>query len=53
MNKTLTQIGNSWGIIIPKTLLNLMKINPSKDEVEFEFIKDEIIIRKAKKQDKN
>ncbi len=48
MIKSLKQIGNSWGIIIPKAILNLMQINPVKDNIEFEFVGNEIRIRKAK-----
>ena len=51
MIKKITQIGNSWGVIIPLPLLELLKINPVKDKIEFSMEKDAIILRKAKKQE--
>lgn len=50
MKKRLTQIGTSWGVIIPKTILEMMNINPVKDNIEFSFNGDEIVIKKYKKQ---
>lgn len=49
MLKKLRQIGNSWGLIIPKAILDLLKINPVTDEIEFRVIDDEIRIKKNKK----
>ena len=48
MEKKLTQIGSSWGIIIPKAFLDLLKINPILDKVEFKIVNDEIRIKKLK-----
>lgn len=48
MHKKLRQLGTSWGLIIPKTLLELMKLNPVLDEVEIIVEKDEIRLRKYK-----
>ncbi len=48
MLKKLVQIGTSWGIIIPKETLELLKINPMLHKVEFRVVGDEIIIKKAK-----
>ncbi len=49
MLKKLTQIGSSWGIIIPKATLEFLNINPANDKVEFIVNENEIIIRKNKK----
>lgn len=49
MIKKLIQIGTSWGIIIPKAILELLKINPVVDKVEIIMRENEIIIRKNKK----
>ena len=49
MKKRLTQIGTSWGVIIPKTILEMLNINPVKDNIEFLFNGDEIVIKKHKK----
>lgn len=49
MLKKLTQIGTSWGVIIPKATLEFLKINPIIDKIEFIVTEDEIKIRKAKR----
>lgn len=49
--KKLKQIGNSWGIIIPKSILELMGINPVKDYIEIELDNKTYKIKKAEKQD--
>lgn len=48
MHKKLNQIGSSWGLIIPKALIELLKINPVIDEVEIKVVDDEIRIKKYK-----
>ena len=48
MIRKIIQIGNSWGVIIPLPILNLLKINPVKDNLEFSVEKDCIIIKRAK-----
>ena len=48
MKKRLTQIGTSWGVIIPKTILEMLNVNPVKDNIEFLFNGDEIVIKKYK-----
>jgi len=49
MLKKLTQIGTSWGVIIPKATLEFLKINPITDKIEFIVTEDEIKIKKAKR----
>ena len=49
MLKKLTQIGTSWGVIIPKATLEFLKINPVMDKIEFIVTENEIKIRKAKR----
>ena len=34
--KKLRNIGNSWGVIIPKAILEGLNINPVRDEVSIE-----------------
>lgn len=46
MHKKLNQIGSSWGVILPKTLIELLKINPENDEIEITVIGDELRIKK-------
>ncbi|MBO6271303.1 AbrB/MazE/SpoVT family DNA-binding domain-containing protein [bacterium] len=49
IEKNLRNIGNSWGIIIPKPILEGLDINPVKDKVELYIENNEIRIRKIKK----
>lgn len=41
-------MGNSWGFVITKTMLEYMEVNPIKDEVEILFDDKTIILKKAK-----
>lgn len=47
MEKKLTKNGDSYSVILPKTLLELMQINPKKDLVKIEFNDNKIIITKG------
>lgn len=49
IQKKLIQVGSSWGVIIPKAVLEMNNINPILDEVELYMQDNEIRIRKAKK----
>lgn len=51
MIKKIIQIGNSWGVILPSAILSLLKVNPVKDKLEFQFEGDKLIIKKAKIDD--
>lgn len=48
MIRKIIQIGNSWGVIIPLPILDLLKINPVMDKLEFSVEKDCIIVKKHK-----
>ena len=50
MRKKLRQLGNSWGLIINRTLLEIMNINPVLDEIEIIVEKDEIRLKKYKQE---
>lgn len=50
MHKKLVPNGSSFSLIIPKPLIELLKINPVIDEVEITVIEDEIRIKKYKQQ---
>ena len=53
MAKKLTQIGTSWGVIIPKPILEMMEINPVLDEIDFDLDNKVLKIKKTKnKEDK-
>ena len=49
IRKNLRQIGNSYGVILPKLILEMANINPVLDEVELYIENNEIRIRKVKK----
>lgn len=50
MHKKLRQMGSSWGFIIPKALLEIIKVNPVLDEIEVKIVDDKIIITKFKEE---
>lgn len=47
MEKKLTKNGSSYSVILPKTILDLMEINPKKDLVKLELKNNKIIITKG------
>lgn len=51
--KKLRSIGNSYGVIIPKAILEGLSIRPALDEVVLELENDCIKIRKLKKSDRD
>ncbi len=51
--KKLRNIGNSWGIIIPKSILEGFGINPVLDKVSLEIEADGIKIKKLKEKELN
>lgn len=46
IEKKMVQIGNSWGIIIPKAIVDGLSINPACDKIEVYLKDNEIRIRK-------
>ncbi|MBD5403246.1 hypothetical protein HDR58_10700 [bacterium] len=50
--KKIRNIGTSWGVIIPKAILDGLNINPVRDEVSIEIEADGIKIKKVKKEEK-
>ena len=49
IEKKLRNIGNSWGIIIPKAIIEGLGINPVLDKVELYLKDNEVRIRKQNK----
>jgi antitoxin component of MazEF toxin-antitoxin module len=45
------QIGNSWGIILPRMILESLKINPVLYDLDLEIENDRIILKKLKRED--
>lgn len=52
MHKKLRTIGNSWGLIIPLPILELLKVNPVLDDLELVVEKDVLTIKKYVKKEK-
>ncbi len=50
MHKKLRSMGSSWGLVIPLSILELLKVNPVLDEVELIVEKDILTIKKYKKE---
>ena len=48
MRRKIIQVGNSWGVILPHSILELLKVNPVIDTVEFEIENDVLKIKKYK-----
>ncbi len=46
IEKKMVQIGNSWGVVVPKAILDGLRINPILDKVEIYIENNEIRIRK-------
>lgn len=51
IHKKLRKIGNSWGVVIPKAILEGLRINPVLDEVSLHIENDSIVIKKYKKEE--
>ncbi len=49
IEKKLVQIGGSWGVVIPKIILDGLDINPTLDKVELLIKDNEVRIRKSAK----
>lgn len=43
---------NSWGVILPQSVLKLLKVNPVLDELEFEIENNVLKIKKYPKEEK-
>ena len=50
LEKKFVQIGTSWGLIIPKSVLAVLNINPVLDKVSFEIEPDGLKLKKLKRE---
>jgi antitoxin component of MazEF toxin-antitoxin module len=50
LEKKFVQIGASWSIIIPKSVLAVLNINPVLDKVSVEIEPDGIKLKKLKRE---
>ena len=46
IKKKMVQVGNSWGMVIPKAIIDGLQINPTTDTLEVYIADNEIRIRK-------
>ena len=49
MNRKFFKSGNGWALFIPKTILELLKIDPEKDHIEMQIENDILKIKKVSK----
>ena len=49
IERRMIQVGNSWGVVIPKAIIDGLTINPVMDKVEIYLENNEIRIRKSSK----
>lgn len=47
MDRKLMRNGNGWALSINSTILQLLKVNPEEDMVEYTIEKDKLIITKS------
>jgi antitoxin component of MazEF toxin-antitoxin module len=52
MIRKLFKSGNGWAIFIPKTILELLKVNPETDLLEIQIENDVLKIKKVKDKNK-
>lgn len=50
ITKKMVQIGNSWGIVIPKAIIDGLRINPSTDKMEIFIENNDIHIKKIQEK---
>ena len=50
IEKRMIQVGGSWGVVIPKAIIDGLRINPVMDKVEIYLENNEVRIRKIEKK---
>ena len=50
LHKKFRQLGNSWGIVIPKAIIQAMNINPVLDEISITIEGDSIKLKKYREE---
>ena len=46
MKKKFIKIGNSWAMLFTKTMLQMLDVNPENEQVEIEFNKNVLTMKK-------
>lgn len=49
MKRKFTKIGNSWAMLFTKTMLEMLEVNPETEQVEIEFEKNILKMKKTEK----
>ena len=54
MKRKLSRSGNGWSVFLPKVIIELLELEPEKDEIDLSVVNKILIIKKFqdKKQDK-
>lgn len=50
MDRKLMRNGNGWALCLNATILDLLKVNPKTDMVEYTVERDKLIITKSEKK---
>lgn len=50
MDRKLMRNGNGWALCINATILDLLKVNPKTDMIEYVMERDKLIIQKSEKK---
>lgn len=53
MDRKLMRNGNGWALCLNATILDLLKVNPKTDMVEYTIERDKLIITKSDKKRKD
>lgn len=48
MKRKFTKTGNSWAMLFTKTMLEMLEVDPEKDQVKIEYDKNILIMQKEK-----
>ena len=52
MKRKLSRSGNGWSVFLPKVIIELLDIDPEKDEIELENENKTLLIKKAEIEQK-
>lgn len=48
MKRKLSRSGNGWSIFLPKVVIELLDIDPEKDDIDLKIENDTLYVKKAK-----
>ena len=53
MKRKFFKSGNGWALFVPKTVIELLKIDPEKDKIEMQIENEVLKIKKYKEESKD